>query len=93
MSWNSRKRSSGGWGRFLQRQSHKPGEGFSRERHLQIECLEARRLLSLSPIISEVEAANSTGIVDALGNTADWMEIYDPDPTTAANLSGWSLRT
>jgi len=38
-----------------------------------LECLEARRLLSLQPIISEVEAANKTGIVDALGNTADWL--------------------
>ena len=50
-----------------------------------------RRLLSLAPIISEVDPGNKSGIVDTLGNTADWLEIYNPDPTTAVNLSGWSL--
>ena len=58
---------------------------------LRFESLEARRLLSLAPIISEVDPGNKSGIVDALGNTADWLEIYNPDPTTAVNLSGWSL--
>ena len=47
--------------------------------------------MSVSPIISEVCAGNSTGIVDTLGNTADWLELYNPDPTTAANLTGWSI--
>ena len=56
-----------------------------------MECLEERRLLSLAPIISEVEAGNKHGIVDTLGNSADWLEVYNPDPTTAVNLSGWTL--
>ena len=48
-------------------------------------------LLSLAPIISEVDPGNKSGIVDTLGNTADWLEIYNPDPTAAANLSGWTI--
>ena len=47
--------------------------------------------MSLAPVISEVEAGNKTGIVDALGNSADWLEIYNPDPTTAVNLGGWTI--
>ena len=66
-------------------------KGFLQGRHLRLECLEERRLLSLAPIISEVEAGNKHGIVDTLGNSADWLEIYNPDPTTAVNLSGWTL--
>ena len=73
------------------RQGRKLGEGFSLGRHLRFECLEARRLLSLAPIISEVDAANKTGIVDTAGAASDWLELYNPDPTTAVNLSGWSL--
>jgi hypothetical protein len=81
------------WGRsapaLLRRR--KLGEGFAKGRHLLLECLEERRLLSLTPIISEVEAGNKSGIVDVLGNTADWLELYNPDPTSAVNLTGWSL--
>ena len=88
MSRNIRKR---GLGISAQRQRRKLGEGLSRGRHLTLECLEERRLLSLAPIISEVDPGNKTGIVDVLGNTADWLEIYNPDPTTAVNLSGWSV--
>ena len=47
--------------------------------------------MSLSPYISEVEASNKTGILDAAGVTSDWLEICNPDPTTAVNLAGWSL--
>ena len=73
------------------RQGRKLGEGFLAGRPLRFECLEVRRLLSLQPIISEVDPGNKSGIVDTLGNAADWVEIYNPDPTAAANLSGWSL--
>ncbi len=73
------------------RHCRKLGEGLFQGRQLRFECLETRRLLSLQPIISEVDPSNKTGIVDTLGNTADWLEIYNPDPTSAANLSGWSL--
>ena len=91
MSYKGRKSRSGSRSASAQRQRRKLVERISMGRPLRLECLEARRLLSLQPIISEVEAANKTGIVDALGNTADWLEIYNPDPTTAVNLSGWSL--
>ena len=66
-------------------------DAVTKGRRLQIECLEDRRLLSATPIISEVEASNSSGIVDTLGNTADWLELFNPSSTTAANLTGWSL--
>ena len=65
--------------------------GLPSERRLWIECLEARRLLSLSPYISEVESSNKSGILDAAGAAADWLEICNPNPTTAVNLAGWSL--
>ncbi len=87
----SRKRQSGRRNTSAQRPRRKRGEGFAQGRYLRLECLEARRLLSLAPIISEVEASNKSGIVDTLGNTADWLEIYNPDPMVAANLSGWTI--
>ena len=68
--WKSR---SGSRSASAQRQRRKLVDRISMGRPLRLECLEARRLLSLQPIISEVEAANKTGIVDALGNTADWL--------------------
>ena len=62
---------------------------------MRLECLEVRRLLSLAPIISEVDPGNKSGITDTLpgnvSNTADWLEVYNPDPTTAVNLSGWEI--
>jgi hypothetical protein len=75
-----------------QRQRRKLGEGFARGRRLRMECLEERRLLSLNPIITEIDAANSTGIVDTAGSAADWLEICNPNPQTAVNLAGWSLK-
>ena len=90
MSWKSRK-TSGSRGASGQRQRGKLGEGIAKERLLRFECLEVRRLLSLAPIISEIDPGNKSGIVDVKGNTADWLEIYNPDPTAAVNLSGWSL--
>ncbi|MGA2068682.1 MAG: lamin tail domain-containing protein, partial [Thermoguttaceae bacterium] len=78
--------------RWISGQRRRPGGArFWQHRRLRIESLEERRLLSLSPIISEVDPGNASGIVDTLGNTADWLELYNPDPTAAANLSGWTL--
>ncbi len=91
MSWTNRKRLAGRRVKSGLRQRRKPGQGFSRERQLRFEALEMRRLLSLSPIISEVAPAGGSGIVDTLGDTADWLEIYNPDPTTSVNLTGWSI--
>ena len=48
-------------------------------------------MLSLSPFISEIDASNKTGIVDAAGVASDWLEICNPDPTASVNLGGWSL--
>ena len=91
MSRKNRKTVPVGRGRSVLGQCGNPGKGFSGGATLRFECLESRRLLSLAPIISEVDAGNKSGILDALGNTADWLEIYNPDPTAAVNLSGWSL--
>ena len=103
MSWTNQKtvaerrgtsRAPCAHGRRQRRNGHHVrmvGEGIAKQRHLRFECLEARRLLSLTPIISEVEAANGTGILDAAGAASDWLEVYNPDPTTAVNLAGWSL--
>ncbi len=88
--WN-RERGAGARGAPAPRRRRKLGEGLARGRHLLLECLEERRLLSLNPFISEVDASNKTGIVDAAGVAADWLEICNPDPTTAVNLAGWSL--
>ena len=45
------------------------------------EALELRRLMAITgPIISELVASNSTGIVDADGEHSDWLEIYNPSP-------------
>ena len=90
MSGNARTRVVGQRGKPLRR-GRKQVARFPQGRLLRFESLEVRRLLSLPPIISEVCAGNSTGIVDTLGNTADWLELYNPDPTTAANLTGWSI--
>ncbi len=87
----NRKRAPGGWGASALRRRRRLGEGFISGRHLLLECLEPRRLLSLSPIISEVDPGNKSGITDLLGNAADWLEIYNPDPTAADNLTGWSI--
>lgn len=60
---------------------------------LGFEWLEPRRLLTNSPvIISEIEAANNSGITTATGTTADWLEITNTSGTQAVNLAGWQLR-
>ena len=49
-------------------------------------------MLSNSPvIISEVEAANSTGIVTSTGEAADWLEITNTSSTQTVNLANWKL--
>ncbi|MGA2068975.1 MAG: lamin tail domain-containing protein, partial [Thermoguttaceae bacterium] len=90
MNQRSCKRSATRRRVFAQRR-RPAGARFWQHRRLRLEPLEARCLLSLNPILSEVAPANSTGIVDTLGDTADWLEIYNPDPQTAVNLSGWSI--
>ena len=42
------------------------------------------------PVISEFLAANTKTLVDDDGKYSDWIEIYNPD-ATSANLNGWFL--
>ena len=59
---------------------------------LGLEWLEPRRMLSSSPvIISDVEAANSKGIVNAAGDAADWLEITNTSSTQTVNMANWEL--
>ncbi|WP_254508483.1 lamin tail domain-containing protein [Anatilimnocola floriformis] len=64
--------------------------GNKSRRRAWLEQLEPRQVMASLPIISEVMAANSSGLKDADGDESDWIEIYNP---TAApiNLQGWSL--
>ncbi len=48
------------------------------------------RPLAAAPFISEFLAENSAGLRDEDGATSDWIEIQNPDATTA-DLTGWAL--
>ena len=63
----NRKRAPGVRGASALRRRRRLGEGFISGRHLLLECLEPRRLLSLSPIISEVDPGNKSGIIGSAG--------------------------
>ena len=57
-----------------------------------MEWLEPRRLLANSPIIiSEIEAANKTGILDSAGVASDWLEITNTSSNQTVSLAGWKL--
>ena len=43
-----------------------------------------------APVINEFVAENQHGLTDSDGAFSDWIEIYNPDSTTA-DLSGWHL--
>ena len=68
------------------------GAQFWQHRRLCLEPLELRCLLSSSVILSEVMAANKTGIVDSAGANSDWLEIQNTSSTQAVNLQGWQLQ-
>ena len=63
-----------------------------RRRRLAIEPLEARLVLSSHPIISELLANNDQGLTDRFGDHSDWLEIFNPDPQQAVDLTGWKLK-
>lgn len=63
----------------------------------QISPLLAAILLPLAPnalqaalVISEVQAANATTLVDADGDSSDWLELYNSGPGSV-DLSGYHL--
>ena len=79
-----------------QKRSRKPRNPapprLGRSLRLGMEWLEPRRMLTSSPIIiSEIEAANSSGIVDSAGVAADWLEITNTSSTQTVNLANWKL--
>jgi hypothetical protein len=49
---------------------------------------QARR--EIHPVISEIHAANRTGLRDETGRTADWIELWNPTDASI-NLEGWVL--
>ncbi|HUS91547.1 MAG TPA: lamin tail domain-containing protein [Phycisphaerae bacterium] len=55
-----------------------------------VEQLEARLLLAAQPMISEFLAVNANGLVDADGDTSDWLEVHNPT-AAAVDLTGWKL--
>ena len=55
-----------------------------------IERLEERIILAATPLITEFLASNTNGLVDNLGRTSDWIEIYNPN-STALDLGGYFL--
>lgn len=57
-------------------------------RHLRVERLESRRLLSLQ--ISEFQASNDRTLEDFDGDSVDWLEIHNAWPSSL-NLSTWYL--
>jgi hypothetical protein len=59
-------------------------------RQLQLERLEPRQLLAVTPLITEVMASNGTTLADGDGQFSDWIEIYNPTNQTI-NLAGWHL--
>ena len=60
------------------------------ERFALIEALEPRTLLAADPMISEFQAINVSTLQDEDGDYEDWIEIRNPD-VTSANVGGWYL--
>src|SRR5215213_340316 len=61
-----------------------------RRRRLTIERLEPRQVLSATVLISEFVASNGASLADGDGQSADWIEIYNPTQQVV-NLAGWHL--
>lgn len=57
---------------------------------LRMERLEPRRLLAVTPIISEFMASNDNTLDDGDGRSSDWIEIYNPTDAPV-DLAGWHL--
>ncbi len=63
---------------------------FGRRLSFGFERLEARQLLSASPVITEFQARNRNTIFDADGDSSDWIEIANLGDETI-DLAGWYL--
>ena len=81
-------RSSGG--RSMGARRHSTGILRNKLRNLLIERLESRRVLAVTPILSEFLASNSGGLSDADGDSSDWIEVYNPTDATV-DLNAWRL--
>jgi autotransporter-associated beta strand protein len=62
----------------------------SSRRALRFDALEAREVMSTTPIISEFLASNQGGLTDFQGDSGDWIEIYNPT-SSPINLLNYSL--
>ena len=69
---------------------HSTGILRNKLRNLLIERLESRRVLAVTPILSEFLASNSGGLSDADGDSSDWIEVYNPTDATV-DLNAWRL--
>jgi hypothetical protein len=78
-------------GNFRSHRKNQSTSQKSRCKKLSLETLEQRQLLSLSPVISEFMASNSSTLSDYYGKNPDWLEIYNPD-IMPMNFSGWKLK-
>jgi hypothetical protein len=61
-----------------------------KHRRHRFEHLEARALLAADVIISEILASNQQGLIDGLGQSSDWIELYHAGDEPL-DLAGWSL--
>ena len=62
----------------------------NQSRRCLVECLEPRRVLDGSLVITELMARNDNSIVDENGDHSDWIEIFNPTESDVS-LTGWKL--
>jgi hypothetical protein len=61
---------------------------FLRNRRLRLETLEARQLLAVQPLISELMPANAGVLADQDGDHSDWIELLNPSSNETIDLAG-----
>lgn len=59
-------------------------------RALSVETLEHKRLLAGDVVVNEFMAANSGALLDADGDSSDWIELFNPTENSI-DLTGWHL--
>lgn len=55
-----------------------------------VSCAQGQRGDASDVVITEFLAANRSGLIDALGNRSDWIELFNPTDTSV-NLAGYRL--